>query len=403
MPEEIRWLRPDDAPQYAATVGYAFEVPPDETATYVKHTYDPSIMLGLFQDQDLMSVATMIPYQMLWDGAPVPMGGIASVAAPPEARRRGYTGRLLQACFERMRAAGQAVSALYPFKFEYYRMFGYELASMRAVYKFPPEQLAAFGKAPGCVRRLEPDETAIPVLQPVYDAWAERTHGALVRETRDHWLNGVLRPWSKWARRVAVWAPARDAAPEGFLLYRLEEEAGERVFAVREFIALTPAAQRGLLGFICNHDSQDKWAKLPLPPHDLPLLSLLPDPRSAKATLDPAWMLRLIDLPAALAARRCDPAAPGRLVLRVADATAPWNDGMWLLEAEAGRLSARPATPGAAADAAVDMAALSQLYAGYTGVADLALAGRLQVQDPRAAAALQAWLPRRPAYFAEFF
>ncbi|MGE5675469.1 MAG: enhanced intracellular survival protein Eis [Mycobacterium leprae] len=399
MAEIIRHLRPEELPAAVALHEYAFSLSPEAATSLVGHLVRPENALGAFDGDELLAMAIAVPYQSLWDGTPVALGGIGSVCAAPAARQGGTTSRVLRACLIEMREKGQALSALYPFSFRYYRQFGYELAGDNTEYKLASRSLASFQKAPGKVQHLTP-EAALPLIAPLYDAYAAEQQGAFVRDEAV-WRGSALIPWSMNTYHVAVWSPTTGAAPEGYMLYRIASEADGRALVVRELVARTPGALRGLTGYIANHESQVANVRLTLPP-DSPFAAILPEQHQLRRQVSPHFMLRLIDLPAALAARR--PAGPeGRITLQVTDASAPWNEGAWLLEAAGGRLTATPAPAGATADIETDIAALAPLYAGYTGVEGLELAGRLKVADRRAATLLGQWLPRRQAWFNEAF
>jgi predicted acetyltransferase len=109
---------------------------------------------------------------------------------------------------------------------------------------------------------------------------------------------------------------------------------------------------------------------------DDPLTQLLVDPRSATARLADNLWVRLLDLPAALAARRY--AAPVDVVLAVTDDRLPANAGTWRLRttasgagvhtAEVERTSAEP-------DLTVDVRELGAAYLGGRSLAALGPAG----------------------------
>src|SRR5690242_14662527 len=58
----------------------------------------------------------------------VRLGGVAGVVTRPALRRRGYAGRLLRETVRTLDEQGYALSALFPFSYDYYRKFGWELA-----------------------------------------------------------------------------------------------------------------------------------------------------------------------------------------------------------------------------------------------------------------------------------
>ena len=117
-------------------------------------------------------------------------------------------------------------------------------------------------------------------------------------------------------------------------------------------------------------------------PH--PLQLALADPRALGLTTGDGLWVRLVDLPAALAARRYG--AAGTLVLDVADAFCPWNAGRWRLSAagEAGSAVATVERTDAPADLALDVADLAAAYLGAFRPSDLARADRVEELVPGA-------------------
>jgi ribosomal protein S18 acetylase RimI-like enzyme len=64
-------------------------------------------------------------------------GYISSIACLPASRGRGYGGAGLKRLLEHMRDAGQVLSTLFPFSFDYYRRFGWEWICPSRGYKVP--------------------------------------------------------------------------------------------------------------------------------------------------------------------------------------------------------------------------------------------------------------------------
>jgi predicted acetyltransferase len=108
-------------------------------------------------------------------------------------------------------------------------------------------------------------------------------------------------------------------------------------------------------------------------PSDEPLLHLLAHPRALRFSLGDGLWLRLIDAPAALAARRY--AVPGRLTIELRDSFCPWNEGRYELEggpdgAQCGRGRAEP-------DVILEAADLGATFLGGVQFRSLRRAGRV--------------------------
>lgn len=397
----VRPLGKEEFPAFIDLSAYSFAVSRTDLEQAWQPQLDKIFALGVFDGEQMLAALRINPYQAWLGGRKVPLGGIAMVATPPEQRRRGHVDRLLQAALAQMRDAGQILSALQPFEFAFYRRYGWGLALEKVVYELHPAGLARYRAAGGVARRVGVEAWA--QVAAAYDAAARERFGWFDRDEA-RWRYILEHPIARWRPRCALWSPEPDAPAEGYMFYSLEEHkwpVQEHKIDVHEWIAATPRARHGLLAFMANHDSQAGRLSLRCPPAD-PFLAWLDDPK-VKTERTPLKMLRLVDVPAALAARPWAQGAAGELVVAIADRYAPWNQGQWRLSWEQGRFGCE-AAPRAAADLSGDIAVWSQLYAGYITPRTAAAMGQLTVADPAALCLLQAALAvDEPFFFWEAF
>jgi predicted acetyltransferase len=99
-------------------------------------------------------------------------------------------------------------------------------------------------------------------------------------------------------------------------------------------------------------------------------------------TLNDALWVRLVDVGASLSARSL--AGDGEVVLDVADAFCPWNEGRWRVGPTGAERTA------AAADLRLDVTALGSVYLGGFTFAELARALRVEELRPGALARAEA-------------
>jgi predicted acetyltransferase len=172
-----------------------------------------------------------------------------------------------------------------------------------------------------------------------------------------------------------------DGEPAGYALYRVKPEWDASGFPVGSLIALevvtpTVEATRELWRWLLDFDLTAKIVA-DLLPLDHPLFLLLAEPRRAKLTLGDALWVRLVDIAAALPARSY--AGDGELVVDVADAFLPENEGRWrLTPGGAERTEAEP-------ELRLDVTGLGSVYLGGFGFADLVRASRAEELVPGAA------------------
>jgi predicted acetyltransferase len=110
-------------------------------------------------------------------------------------------------------------------------------------------------------------------------------------------------------------------------------------------------------------------------------------------------MLRLVDLPGAIAARGWPPGSDASIELEVRDAHAPWNDGRWIVEVEGGHGRARRGGDGSIE---TTIGGLSSWWAGYATPARLARTGHLS-GPADALTAMAGLLPAVPPVLPDFY
>src|SRR5690606_41430847 len=121
----VRLIEEHDSDAAMAIRGFAYGHPRNDEHRSFLERNAPHI-LGSFQDGELVSVATMWPFTAYVGGARKPLGGLASVATEPTARRRGHVADLLRAWFTRLCESGCGLSADSPFDPRFYARYGYQ-------------------------------------------------------------------------------------------------------------------------------------------------------------------------------------------------------------------------------------------------------------------------------------
>ena len=168
-----------------------------------------------------------------------------------------------------------------------------------------------------------------------------------------------------------------DGQVEGTAVYRVKPDWDDRGpngrLVAQEVLATTPRATRDLWAWLFDVDLVRLVRAVRGPvPH--PLQLLLAEPRRLGFTIGDAIWLRVVDVPAALAARTYG--RPGTLVLEVRDGFCPWNAGRWRLDAaEDGRGTVERTT--AVPDLTLDATDLGATYLGTFRFSELARVGRV--------------------------
>jgi predicted acetyltransferase len=344
----------------------------------------------------LVVCGALLAFRMRIRGEWRPVGGVSAIASPPERRRRGHVGTLLDRLHAELRGRDVAFAALWPFSHPFYRRFGYGRTNDDVVHEFPPEALDAPAATPerdvGTIRRLSVDD--VDALSTLHEAAAPEP--LALRRSTDWWRLRIFRSWTD-ERYVYGWED--DAGTlRSYLAYRIEDGDDGRRLVVDYWGATDDEARRHLLAFLRNHDSQ--VATVRLAAGDASLLDRLSDPDDADTTVRPGPMVRVVDAEAALSGLPT-PATDERVVVRVREPRDDWNDGTFAVGVDDGRTTCRRIDDGDGTaaggttdgDVTVEVGALSRLVVGSRSASSLATLGDVD-GDADAVARLDALFPR---------
>lgn len=390
---EIRVLNKDDFDMRTELSMYAFQYSlSQEQLDEQRNKYKLEGEWGVFEDGQLQAMYTLIPLQLYIQGRPMTMGGIAGVATFPEQRRKGHVAKLLAHSLVEMKEKGQVVSCLAPFSFGFYRKYGWELYTDLKRYTILPSQFPPRTVTEGQVKRVTPDRV---LLERVYEAYASRYNGTMVRE-RDWWTNSVIR--RKTGKAAVYYRP--DGEPGGYLLYNIEN----RIMNINEMVYLDETARQGLWTFLANHDSMLEKVILTAPAND-ELPYLLPEPRIGQEIV-PFFMARIVDAASFVEQYAFQgTGTPVKLKLRIIDPHAPWNEGVWTWSIGAdgqGSLAQAELEAGETVDAGCDIQTLTAMLMGYRRPQALHRYGRL-TGSAEAAGLLEKVIPDRQTYLMDSF
>jgi predicted acetyltransferase len=330
-------------------------------------------MLAAWDGDEIVGGCGALPIRLSVPGGHVAGTGTTVVGVTPTHRRRGVLRAMMRAHLDDARERGDPVVALWASEEGIYGRFGFGRTGFAGSIAMPREH--AHFDAPleprGRLRLVEPEE-ALEAFPPLWEALAERRPGMILRPL-EWWEDRTL---SDPAGHREGAGPKRfvllehDGVRAGYAIYRhqLGFEGGSSAskLVVVEAVAAEPAAMAAVWRFLLDVDWTAEITASLLPP-DHPLFFLLAQPRRMRYRMGDGLWLRLLDVPAALAARSYP--EDGELVLEVRDELCPWNAGRW-------RLAGGAAEPtGAAADVALDVSALGAAYLGGVSFSLLAQGG----------------------------
>lgn len=307
-------------------------------------------------------------------GEPLPTAGVTWVSVSMLHRRRGVLRALMAEQLRGLRAAGLPLAMLNASEATIYGRFGYGVVSTAHAVEIDTAaaRFAADAPDPGGVRWADPAQVREHAPQ-IHDRWRRGHPGAVTRAPS--WWDYVL--LDREHRRHGWSAAFHLLHDDGYAAFRTR---GDRV-EVRDFFAVTPDAHAALWRALLGRDLV-KVVETTVLAGDDPLHLLLADRRALRTTQihDDLWV-RLLDVPAALAARRWS--APVDVVLEVDD---PFLGAGGRFRLHGGPGGARCTPTDEPADVALGIDRLASVVFG-TRATTLARAG-LVTGDPAALAAL---------------
>jgi predicted acetyltransferase len=351
-------------------------------------------MLAAWDRELAVGGAGAFPFVLSVPGGSVRAGGVTVVGVRPTHRRRGVLTALMRRQLDDLHEQGIPAAYLWASEGTIYRRFGYGLAALNASMQLPRERTAfARPVEPYGTLRLISAEEALDVLPGIYDRVFAQRPGMFSR-SRLWWESRVLADLPE--RRGGAGEQNRlllevDGRPEGYALYRIKQTFEDWVstgsWIVPEAMGTTARATAAIWRYLLDAD----WtAKIEAPrlPVDHELVHLLAEPRRMRLVVTDSLWVRLVEVGTALAARSY---GPGEVVVELADAFCPWNEGRWRISADAvDRTDAEP-------ELRLDAETLGAVYLGGFGFRQLADALRVEELRPGAVAGADALFLRERA------
>ncbi|MGH9063190.1 MAG: GNAT family N-acetyltransferase [Acidimicrobiales bacterium] len=408
MDVELRPIGPDEVETFARVNNAAFGCAPSQEQVDRQRPELAELerTLAAFAGGQMVATAAAHSMELTLPGArAVPMAGVTWVGVQPVHRRQGLLRAMMRHQLDDVHERGEPLAGLAASEGGIYGRFGYGPATWGVAWELNRSRARlAAGPPPGGHLDLVDAGTAREALPPVHEAIRTRRTGDVPRMAFQ-WDDMVQADPGSVGRHgdgaklfVVHRGPGGDA--DGYAVYRMPRDemwSSRHTVRVDHMEAATREAYVSLWAYLCDLDLSELVVAGDRPAAE-PLRHLLDDARQLRVTAsyDHLWV-RLVDLPAALAARAY--AAPGALVVEVADPFCPWNEGRWRLEAGAEGADCRRARPGEAAELALDVATLAGAYMGGASLATLAWAGRVEELVPGALARAGAMLAVDPPPF----
>ncbi len=341
-------------------------------------------IVAVYDDALLVGRAMIHAFTQCWGGRELAMAGIAGVVVSPEYRGRGVGSALMDGIIERGRELGYPLSVLYPATVRVYRSRGWEIAGGQPRHTIDARLLRELRGGAVAVREAGPDDAGAihEIMRAAYAAG--RLNGPRIyslpevtKSLRDNNVFGYL-------------------ADDGFVTYGWEDER----LVVSQIVAATPETARALWAVVGSGSSTSPQVDAYLAPDD-PVHQLLGEPVAERVNLN-RWMIRLLDVRAAIAGRGFAPGLNVDVPIAVEDAQVPDNSLTGRLRVVDGRGELVSEAGGDVEAVRFSAGGVAALYAG-TAVAILRLAGLGTGGSAEADALLDAAFAGRPAYLLDYF
>jgi predicted acetyltransferase len=320
--------------------------------------------------------------------AEIAADALTQVTVAATHRRQGLLRGMLTASLEDAKERGEVVSILRAAEWTIYGRYGYWPSTLGCDYQVVLAGNGAAIERPAGfdVRQIDPAEV-IKYQSDVYDRMRVRRAGHIQRtdamRRRALGLDGLK---SRYGREpICVIATAANGQVDGTLWWMAKDGNffdGKLDIEVLDLTAATDDAYQALWHYVLNIDLS-ATAGYRERAVDEQLEWLLTDGRIARRqrTWDDVW-LRMLDVPAALSARRY--AATDRLVLDVVDSdTGGYGQGRVTLDGGPDDAECT-ATPTATADLRLSQRALAAVYLGGHSLTSQVWAGYVDEESPGA-------------------
>lgn len=327
----------------------------------------------------------------------VPMGGVAGVGVDAAYRGRGVATTLIRHALGAMRERGEAFSTLYPMNHTVYRRHGWEVAGAFPQHRIDLRALATLPKPSRAVEIRATQESDLPALRRLQDSLARDEPGNLSYGSEFAARRLLAQP----SGQEAYVAERAGEVVGGLVLARDDDQTSRGFYslAARTLMAADLDAELALLRLLAAYHPVAQTVELVAPSHFA--LPMLLGERDLQPTgMGWCWMSRLVDAPAAVAARGFPAEVDVETHLDLHDEVAPWNSGPHVLRVKdgQGRLE-----PGGRGEVRLGIGTLASLFTGWASPRRLARVDLLAGADEEAVDALERALAGRTPWAGEFF
>ena len=296
----IRLLTPNDVVEHDKISSQAF--------SYSCDIHEPASVLpcekvlGAFDDDNKTLFADFEIHERKcnYDGGILTCAAIGGVAAKPEHRGKGAVKALFDYLF---RENAYDVSILYPFSETYYRKYGYERVGNSVEITCPFSEISEIRRNNDV--KLYEGNDADRLLE-IYNRCAQKYNLSFVRENADAFSDKPY--FSK--NYTYIWKNNSFAT--------IQIDRAKSTVFVSELYFDSCESLLGIMGFLRNFESNQKYFCIQRVPEDSPLLNFLPDLRRCDIQLHNTGSARVMNVEKILRLHEY-PVQDGEFTLQICD------------------------------------------------------------------------------------
>jgi predicted acetyltransferase len=325
----------------------------------------------------------------IWlEGQEFPAMGIAAVAVAPHRRGQGVARLMLEHALEAGRSQQIPLMMLYPFQHGFYRKLGWAWVGRTHQYRVSARHLPAYAERSNIIPY--DSEQHQQSLQAVYYKAAHHQNGWLQR--RDWQWQDYLKP----SKGREIYCYVQGGELLGYIILQFAySDSSQNLLAVivREWVASTAKAYRGIVGFLASLRDQIStviWNTYSEDPFPHLLKEQQQDPALANTQfsfglthrfgeIGGGFMWRLVDLEVAFRLRRIQTGLPFTLTLQVSDPIL----GDRSLTVEFGDGQMHPGHQLASTVIKLSIEHLTALFCGMRQATDLVWTGEIEIEGDR--------------------
>lgn len=229
-----------------------------------------------FDEQgNMMGYLGGFPAPIRFDGHETTCTCIGGVSTLPQYRGKGVIANCFKEHLKDSYRNGHVFSYLYPFSSAFYRQFGYELCSEKAIWDFEMTTLRRDKNVKGTIE-LNEKGSCYDAIAEVYGRYMQNHNLSFVREACD-WKKIICDEPALQGKYTFVWRND-GGEPRGVIGFRKEcnQMTGQVIMECDAFYVLDKEALQGLINHVASYSSYFNRVRIPMPV-DQALQRILPE------------------------------------------------------------------------------------------------------------------------------